>query len=111
MKKLRIILLWSDGESKMHTQDLGNNETKSRGIFELNGKFTALTFSESKTFKTRKGAEQWLARRGYNADGSRKDVWQAADGTWSHCRGGCNFSEEGTAQIDLRFAEEWAAVA
>jgi hypothetical protein len=56
----------------MHTQDQGNNETKSRGIFELHGRFTALTFSESKTFKTCKGAEAWLARRGYNADGSRK---------------------------------------
>lgn len=56
----------------MHTQDQGNNETKSRGIFELHGRFTALTFAESKTFKTRKGAEAWLARRGYNADGSCK---------------------------------------
>lgn len=56
----------------MHTQDQGNNETISRGIFELHGRFTALTFSESKTFRTRKGAEKWLAARGYNADGSRK---------------------------------------
>jgi hypothetical protein len=57
----------------MHTQDQGNNETISRGIFELHGKFTALTFSESKTFKTRKGAEAWLAARGYNPDGSRRN--------------------------------------
>lgn len=56
----------------MHTQDQGNNETKSRGVFELHARFTALTFAESKTFKTRKGAEAWLAQRGYNADGSRK---------------------------------------
>lgn len=56
----------------MHTQDQGNNETKSRGIFELHGRFTALTFSESKTFKTHKGAEAWLAARGINPDGSRK---------------------------------------
>jgi hypothetical protein len=53
------------------TQDQGNNETISRGVFELHGKFTALTFSESKTFKTRAGAEKWLAKRGYRADGSR----------------------------------------
>lgn len=57
--------------SQTHTQDQGNNETISRGIFELHGKFTALTFSQSKTFKTRRGAEQWLATRGYNPDGSR----------------------------------------
>jgi hypothetical protein len=56
----------------MHTQDQGNNETISRGVFQLGEMFTALTFSESKTFKTRKGAEKWLAARGYNADGSRK---------------------------------------
>jgi hypothetical protein len=55
----------------MHTQDQGNNEMIIRGIFELHGKFIALTFSESKTFKSRKGAEAWLSRRGYNADGSR----------------------------------------
>lgn len=56
----------------MHIQNQGNNETIGRGIFELHGQFTALTFSESKTFKTRKGAEAWLAKRGYNADGSRR---------------------------------------
>jgi hypothetical protein len=57
----------------MQTQDQGNNETISRGIAELHGRFTALTFSESKTFKTRKGAERWLAKRGINADGSRAE--------------------------------------
>ena len=56
----------------MHIQDQGNNETIARGVFELHGKFTALTFAESKTFKTRKGAEAWLARRGYRADGGRQ---------------------------------------
>lgn len=54
----------------MHTQDQGNNETISRGIFELHGRFTALTFAECKTFATRKGAEAWLRRRGYRPDGS-----------------------------------------
>ena len=53
----------------MHTQDQGNGETISRGIFELHGRFTALTFSESKTFATRKGAAAWLARRGYDENG------------------------------------------
>jgi hypothetical protein len=58
-------------EAAMHTQDQGNNETISRGIFELHGRFTALTFSESKTFATRDGAGKWLAKRGYKPDGSR----------------------------------------
>jgi hypothetical protein len=66
------IIYRSEREIDMHTQDQGNNETISRGIFELHGKFTALTFSESRTFKTRNGAEAWLSRRGYNPDGSRK---------------------------------------
>lgn len=56
----------------MATQDTGNNERLTRGVFELHGRFTALTFSESKIFATRKGAEKWLDRRGYNPDGSRK---------------------------------------
>lgn len=55
----------------MHTQDQGNNETASRGICELHGRFTALDFGQSKTFKTRAGAEAWLGRRGINPDGSR----------------------------------------
>jgi hypothetical protein len=57
--------------SQTHTQDQGNGETISRGIFELHGKFTALNFCISKTFKTRKGAEKWLAKFGINPDGSR----------------------------------------
>lgn len=55
----------------MHTQDQGNNESIGRGVFELNGKFTALTFAESKTFKTRAGAVKWLAKRGYDANGRK----------------------------------------
>lgn len=70
--KIYTIFGSSAREINMHTQDQGNNETISRGIFELHGRFTALTFSESKTFKTRKGAEAWLAKRGYNPDGSTR---------------------------------------
>jgi hypothetical protein len=52
--------------------DLGNNETISQGIVRnSDGTFLALTFTQSKEFKTRKGAERWLARRGLNPDGSR----------------------------------------
>lgn len=45
--------------------NLGNNETLSRGVFQQDdGTWLALTFTQSKVFKTRKGAEAWLARRG-----------------------------------------------
>lgn len=46
------------------TYDMGNNEQASTGVFEnSNGTFTAMTFTQSKEFKTRKGAEKWLAKR------------------------------------------------
>ena len=42
----------------------GNNESLVRGIFaNNNGTFTAVTFSQSKDFKTQKGAEAWLGRK------------------------------------------------
>lgn len=48
----------------MKTINLGNNESVSRGVVaERDGTFTALTFSASKNFKTRAGAERWLAKR------------------------------------------------
>ncbi len=44
--------------------DLGNNETISTGVVNnQDGTFTALTYSQSKIFKTVKGAEKWLARK------------------------------------------------
>jgi hypothetical protein len=44
--------------------DLGNNESISRGIAtETDGTFTAMTFTQSKNFKTLKGAQKWLAAR------------------------------------------------
>lgn len=46
------------------TIDLGNNESISRGVFaQPDGLFLAMTFTQSKTFKTRVGAERWLARK------------------------------------------------
>lgn len=46
------------------TIDLGNNETLSRGVFaNPDGTFLALAFAVSRTFRTRGGAERWLARR------------------------------------------------
>ena len=50
-------------ENRMETLDLGNNESLVAGVIEnRDGTFTALTYSMSKTFKTRKGAEKWFAR-------------------------------------------------
>lgn len=47
------------------TLGLGNNETVLRGVFaQADGSFLALTFTKSKTFKTRAGAERWYARNG-----------------------------------------------
>ncbi len=44
--------------------EMGNNETISRGITKnANGTFTAMTFSQSKTFKTMAGAVRWMAAR------------------------------------------------
>ena len=37
--------------------------TVSQGVYEQeNGTFLAMTFTQSKVFKTRKGAEKWLAK-------------------------------------------------
>jgi hypothetical protein len=48
----------------MQTLDLGNNESLVRGVFENeDGTFTALTFAQSKTFKTKKVAEKWFLAR------------------------------------------------
>ena len=45
--------------------DNGNNESMVRGVFANNdGTFTAMTFAQSKTFKTKRGAERWFAARG-----------------------------------------------
>lgn len=39
---------------------------RSVGIYKDNaGKYLALTFLESKDFKTLRGAEKWLSKRGY----------------------------------------------
>ena len=46
------------------TIELGNNERVSRGVFQnSDGSWTAMTFTQSKTFKTQAGAEKWLARK------------------------------------------------
>ncbi len=45
------------------TIDLGNHESVSRGVFPGPDGFLALDYTASRTFKTRGGAERWLARR------------------------------------------------
>lgn len=52
-----------------YTIDMGNNESISCGIFEMNGTFTALLFSQSKTFKTHAGAVRWMAKFGRDENG------------------------------------------
>ena len=43
--------------------DLGNGESMVRGVFpQADGTFVALTFTQSKTFKTLAGANRWYAR-------------------------------------------------
>jgi hypothetical protein len=47
----------------VQTLDMGNNESLVRGVFpQADGTFMALTFTQSKDFKTLKGAQRWLAR-------------------------------------------------
>lgn len=46
------------------TVDLGNNESASTGVFpQADGTFLAMTLTQSRTFKTRGGAESWFARK------------------------------------------------
>jgi hypothetical protein len=45
------------------TLTLTNNEQISKGVYpQADGTFLAMTYTRSKSFKTRKGAEKWLAR-------------------------------------------------
>lgn len=58
--------------NSLRTIDLGNNETRSIGVSDIDadGYYTALTLSESKRFRTQSGAAKWLARRGYAPNGA-----------------------------------------
>lgn len=61
-----------------YTQDAGNNESLSRGLFpQSDGEFIAMTFTESKPFKTRVGAVRWLASRGIDETG--RSIEEAKD--------------------------------
>lgn len=54
------------------TRDMGNNESLTTG-YDFYGEqgYLALTNTESKWFKTERGAIQWLARRGYDPQGGK----------------------------------------
>ena len=54
------------------TTDCGNNESAVRGVVRDESGYLALTFTDSRMFKSYSGAVAWLAKRGYNADGTRK---------------------------------------
>ena len=41
----------------------GGHKTMSQGVFKTGDDFTAMTFTESKSFKTKKGAQRWLEKR------------------------------------------------
>ena len=68
----------SDGKStsdQHHVLDLGNNELLTRGLFpQSDGSFIAMTYTESRDFKTQAGALAWLADRGLDAAGNRLDA-------------------------------------
>lgn len=51
--------------------DFGNNETMGRGIVEVSGSFVAMTFTETRTFKTLNGAIRFLKRHGLGRFGNR----------------------------------------
>jgi hypothetical protein len=48
----------------MEMLNQGNNEQISRGLIETADGFLAMTFTQSKTFKTREAAVKWLEKRG-----------------------------------------------
>jgi len=59
-------------QTKNYTQDIGNNESLTRGLFpQGDGTFIAMTFSQSKPFKTRNGAIKWLAQRNLKPNGEK----------------------------------------
>jgi hypothetical protein len=48
----------------MKKLNTGNNESLVKGVFaNQDGTFTAVTFTQSKTFKTAKGANKWIQAR------------------------------------------------
>lgn len=56
----------------MKTLETGNGESLVCGVVRnIDGTFTALTYTTSRTFKTQRGATEWLARKGFDSSGNR----------------------------------------
>lgn len=55
----------------MTTTDFGNNEEMSRGIVQVGKTYVAMTFTQTRTFKTLSGAIKFLAKFGLNQYGER----------------------------------------
>lgn len=55
-----------------YTENCGNNETTTRGVFYKQNLYFALNGAQSKTFKTKNAAIKWLAKFGLNEQGCRK---------------------------------------
>lgn len=54
---------WEHSNNMNSTKDLGNNETVNLGVVpQADGSFLAMTYTKSKTFKTRNGADKWFRR-------------------------------------------------
>lgn len=56
-----------------------NNENaipRARGLLKTDKGFLAITFREAKKFKRQDRAEQWLAKQGYNPDGTRTNFME-----------------------------------
>lgn len=89
------------GGSKLKTKtlDLGNNEQAKSGVFKDKEGYTAMTFTRSKQFKTKAGAESWYKRNTGESSGKRRkkknpmipikvDVWENPGGTTIHQKTG-----------------------
>ena len=57
--------------STITREDMGNNESRATGIACTPQGYLALTSVGSRWFRTRKGAEKYMAKWGYNPDGTR----------------------------------------
>lgn len=55
----------------MKITDFGNNEQMGRGIVQVGKTYVAMTFTQTRTFKTLDGAVKFLAKFGLNQYGER----------------------------------------
>lgn len=54
----------ANDNNRKYALDLGNNGSISRGVFKnIDGTFTAITYGQSKEFRTERGAWTWFNRK------------------------------------------------